>query len=85
MIDQTKTAVALRRPRSGDLFVSPEVRHLLEQSERAFRLARAMTNRADAEWLEQIGRSFLEQARRVADEEGAANGSVSREAGCAPQ
>ena len=85
MIDGFHTAAALRRQRSRDLLMSPQVRHLLEQSERAFRLARAMTNRADAEWLEQIGRSFLEQARRVADEEGAANGSVSREAGCAPQ
>jgi hypothetical protein len=44
--------------------MSPEVRHLLEQSERAFRLAREMTNRADEEWLEQIGRYFL--ARRAA-------------------
>ena len=50
--------------------MSPEVRDLLEQAERAFRLARAMTSRADAEWLEEIGRSFLEQARRVAEEEG---------------
>ena len=70
MIDQTKTAAALRRPRSGDLFMSPELRDLLEQAERAFRLARAMTNRADAEWLEQIGRSLLENARRVTEEEG---------------
>jgi hypothetical protein len=50
--------------------MTPEARHLLEQSERAFRLAREMTNRADAEWLEEIGRSFLAEARRVADEEG---------------
>ena len=48
----------------------PEVRHLLEQSERAFRLAREMTNRADEEWLEQIGRLFLAEARRVAEEGG---------------
>jgi hypothetical protein len=52
------------------MFMSPRVRDLLEQAERAFRLAREMTNRADAEWLEQIGQSFLERARRVADEEG---------------
>jgi len=51
-------------PRSEDFFMSPEVRHLLEQSERAFRLARAMTNRADAEGLEQMGRLFLAEARR---------------------
>ena len=50
--------------------MSPQVRHLLEQSERAFRLARAMTNRADAQGLEQIGRLFLAEARRVAEEEG---------------
>jgi hypothetical protein len=52
------------------MFMSPRVRDLLEQAERAFRLARAMTNRADAEWLEQIGRSLLENARRVTEEEG---------------
>ena len=69
MIDECTPAVAPRRPRSGDFFMSPEVRHLLEQSERAFRLARAMTNRADAQWLEQIGRSFLEKARHAAEEE----------------
>jgi hypothetical protein len=73
MTDGFHTAAALRRPRSGDLFMTPEVRHLLEQSERAFRLAREMTNRADAEWLEEIGRSFLAEARRVADEEGGSN------------
>jgi hypothetical protein len=58
------------RSRSGNLFMSPEVRHLLEQSERAFRLAKTLTNRADAEGLEQIGRLFLAEARRVAEEEG---------------
>jgi hypothetical protein len=58
------------RSRSGDLVVSPEVRHLLEQSERAFRLAKTLTNRADAERLEQIGRSFLAEARRVPFERG---------------
>ena len=70
MTDGFYASVAPRRPCSGDLFMSPEVRDLLEQAERAFRLARATTSRADAEWLEEIGRSFLEQARRVAEEEG---------------
>jgi hypothetical protein len=51
------------------MFMSPEVRHLLEQSERAFRLAREMTNRADEARLEQTGRYFLAEARRVAEEE----------------
>jgi hypothetical protein len=78
MTDGFRASVALRRQRSGDLFMSPEVRHLLEQSERAFRLAREMTNRADMEWLEQIGRSFLEQARRVADKEGGPTKRVPR-------
>jgi hypothetical protein len=53
--------------------MSPDARHLLEQSERAFRLARGMTNRADEEWLEQIGRYFLAEARRVAEEESKSN------------
>jgi len=65
-------------PRSEDFFMSPEVRHLLEQSERAFRLAREMTNRADEEWLEQIGRYFLAEARRVATEEGKPSRCVPR-------
>jgi hypothetical protein len=73
MIDECKPATAPRRPRSPDVFVNPRVRQLLEQADRAFRLAEAMTNRADAEWLEQIGRSFLEQARRAGKEEGKAN------------
>jgi hypothetical protein len=41
------------------LFMSPEVRDLLEQAERAFRLARAMTSRADAEWPEEGDRAPL--------------------------
>jgi hypothetical protein len=53
------------------MFVSSRVRQLLEQANRAFRLAEGMTNRADAEWLEQIGRSFLEQARHAIEEQGA--------------
>ena len=69
MTDGFHTAAVLRRPRSGDLFMRTEVRHLLEQSERAFRLAREMTNRADEEWLEQTGRYFLAAAHRVAEEE----------------
>jgi hypothetical protein len=69
MIDGFRTA-ALRRQRSRELLMSPQVRHLLEQSERAFRLARAMTNRADAEGLGQVGRLFLDEARRLAAEEG---------------
>src|SRR5262249_14738916 len=68
MTDALHTAVTLRRPRRESMFMSPRVRDLLDQAERAFRLA--MTNRADAEWLEQIAQSFLERARRVADEEG---------------
>ena len=64
MIDGFHTAAALRGQRSRELLMSPQVRHLLEQSERAFRLARAVTNRADAEGLEQVGRSLLEQALR---------------------
>jgi len=50
--------------------MSPELRDLLEQAERAFRLAREMTNRADADRLEAVGRSLLERARRVAEEDG---------------
>jgi len=71
MIDGFHTAAALRRQRSRELLMSPQVRHLLEQSERAFRLARAMTNRADAEGLGQVGRLLLDEARRLAAEEGA--------------
>jgi hypothetical protein len=48
MADGFHASVALRRPRSEDLVMSPEVRHLLEQSERAFRLAKTLTDRADA-------------------------------------
>ena len=59
------------RSRSANLFMSPEVRHLLEQSERAFRLAKTLTNRADAEGLGQVGRLLLDEARRLAAEEGA--------------
>jgi hypothetical protein len=70
MTDGFHASVALRRPRSGDLFMSPELRDLLEQAERAFRLAREMTNRADADRLEAVGRSLLERARRVAEEDG---------------
>jgi hypothetical protein len=67
MIDEGKQPPRCDARAAG---MSPEVRHLLEQSERAFRLARAMTNRADAEWLQQIGRSFLEKARLAAEAEG---------------
>jgi hypothetical protein len=70
MTDEFHASVALRRPRRGDLFMSPELRDLLEQAERAFRLAREMTNRADADRLEEVGRSLLERARRVAEEDG---------------
>jgi hypothetical protein len=42
----------------------------LDQAERCFRLAKTLTNRADAEWLEQIGRSFTDEARRLAAEGG---------------
>jgi hypothetical protein len=70
MIVECAPAVALQQPHSQDMFVSSRVRQLLEQANRAFRLAEAMTNRADTEWLEQIGRSLLEQARRAIEEEG---------------
>jgi hypothetical protein len=70
MTDGFHASVALRRPRSEGLFMSPELRDLLEQAERAFRLAREMTNRADADRLEAVGRSLLERARRVAEEDG---------------
>jgi hypothetical protein len=53
--------------------MSSRERHLLEQAERAFRLARAMTNRADEEWLEQIGRYFVAEARRVAEKDRKSN------------
>jgi hypothetical protein len=52
---------------------SRRARHILTQAERCFRLARALTSRADAERLEALGLSYLEEARRVAAEEGDAS------------
>ncbi len=55
-----------RDGRADDSSASSYVRHLLKQAEQCFRLAKTLTNCADAERLNQLGRSFLDQARRAA-------------------
>ena len=59
-----------RDGRAKDSSVSSYVRHLQKQAERCFRLAATLTNCADADRLNQLGRSFLDQARRAAAKQG---------------
>jgi hypothetical protein len=59
-----------RDGRAKDASVSSYVRHLRKQAERCFRLAKTLTNSADAERLKQLGQSFLDQARCIAAEQG---------------
>ncbi len=62
-----------RDGRAKDTSLSSYVRHLQNQAERCFRLANTLTNRADADRLNQLGQSFLDQARRIAAEQGEPN------------
>jgi hypothetical protein len=53
-----------------ELGPSSRLPHLLKQAQRCFRLARTLGNHADAERFNQLGQSFLDQARRAAEEQG---------------
>jgi hypothetical protein len=59
--------------RAQDASVRSYLRHLLNQADRCFRLAKTLTNCTDAERLNQLGRSFLDQARDVAAKQGEPN------------